>query len=156
MIARDAYACSAIDFARGGARGDLDGDGHFVCILFLFVSKLYRFCCRGIHTSDYLAGRENTKRWREPLAVMGSEEAAISNLTSIVTSALEARGVLGKIRAELRASVFSAIHEQQQQQGMRPGTDPAVLRMFHQEGAGRVAAQVRTAPVNCPCGSWIS
>lgn len=38
---------------------------------------------------------------------------ASETLTTMVTSALEARGVLGKIRAELRASVFSAIHEQQ-------------------------------------------
>ena len=82
---------------------------------------------------------------------MESEDTAISNLTSVVTSALEARGVLGKIRAELRASVFSAIHEQQQQQGVRPGTDPAVLKMFHQEGAGRVAAQVCAAPVLILC-----
>ena len=33
-------------------------------------------------------------------------------LTSLLTSALEARGVLGKIRAELRANVFTAIHDQ--------------------------------------------
>ena len=37
----------------------------------------------------------------------------MDELTSIVTSTLEARGVLNKIRAELRANVFSAIQEQQ-------------------------------------------
>ena len=36
----------------------------------------------------------------------------MDDLTSLVTTALEARGVLCKIRAELRASVFSAIYEQ--------------------------------------------
>ena len=65
----------------------------------------------------------------------------MSNLTSIVTSALEARGVLGKIRAELRANVFSAIHEQQQLEG-KTDAPSANLRTIHEEGAGRVAAQL--------------
>ena len=37
----------------------------------------------------------------------------MESLTSIVSSALEARGVLAKIRAELRANVFAAIHEEE-------------------------------------------
>ena len=60
---------------------------------------------------------------------------SLDNLTSMVTSALEARGVLGKIRAELRASVFSAIHEHSD----KKGSSPSVL---HRDGAGLVAAQV--------------
>jgi len=61
----------------------------------------------------------------------------LSDVTSIVTTTLEARGVLGKIRAELRASVFSAIHEQQQ----KASTALPVL-LLHQDDAGRAAAQL--------------
>jgi FGFR1 oncogene partner len=68
-----------------------------------------------------------------------AEADSLSNLTSIVTTALEARGVLGKIRAELRASVFSAIHEQQQSEPHGGMARPALL---HQDSAGRVAAQL--------------
>ena len=40
----------------------------------------------------------------------------LSPLVGIVTSTLEERSVLSKIRAQLRANVFSAIHEQQSPQ----------------------------------------
>ena len=59
------------------------------------------------------------------------------DLSTIVTAALEARGVLGKIRAELRANVFSAIHEQQVQP---PPPPPALKSLQQQEGAGALAA----------------
>lgn len=75
---------------------------------------------------------------------MASDEAG-QNLTSILTTALEARGVLGKIRAELRASVFSAIHEQTGGSSATGSSSPA-LAVLHQDSAGRLAAQVRAAP----------
>ena len=60
-------------------------------------------------------------------------------LTSILTTTLEARGVLGKIRAELRASVFTAIHEHQVAAGIG---GPAGLAQLHQDSAGQLAAQL--------------
>jgi hypothetical protein len=61
-------------------------------------------------------------------------------LTSILTTTLEARGALGKIRAELRASVFTAIHEQQ---SAAPGHClPPAVAALHQDGAGRLAVQL--------------
>ena len=62
---------------------------------------------------------------------------------SIVTSTLEQRGVLSSIRAQLRANVFSAIHEQQP-----PQPPPcAALKQLQQERQGKLAAQVRCAGV---------
>ena len=67
------------------------------------------------------------------MAEAAGEDA--SALAAILTSALEARGDLGKIRAQLRASVFSAIHEQ-----APADTNPsAVLR---RDNAGQLASQV--------------
>ena len=59
-------------------------------------------------------------------------------LTSIVSATLEARGVLGKIRAELRANVFSAIHEQQ---APNEPVSPA-LALVQQDPAGALALQL--------------
>ena len=61
-----------------------------------------------------------------------------AELSGIVLQTLEARGVLGKIRAELRANVFSAIHEQRGIASDRPNPSLAALRA--NDGAGRVAA----------------
>ena len=61
-----------------------------------------------------------------------------AELSGIVLQTLEARGVLGKIRAELRANVFSAIHEQRGIASDRPNPSLAALRAS--DGAGRVAA----------------
>ena len=62
----------------------------------------------------------------------------MEDLTNIVTTTLEARGVLGKIRAQLRANVFCAIHEQQPpQQGAC-----AALEALRSEQAGHVAVQL--------------
>ena len=61
-------------------------------------------------------------------------------LTAILTSTLEARGVLGKIRAELRASVFTAIHDHQMAKGL--GSAATAHASLHQDGAGRLATQL--------------
>ena len=63
----------------------------------------------------------------------------MDELTSIVTSTLEARGVLNKIRAELRANVFSAIQEQQGAPDSAP--NPA-LETLQRTGHGQVAAKL--------------
>lgn len=63
----------------------------------------------------------------------------MDELTSIVTSTLEARGVLNKIRAELRANVFSAIQEQQGAPDSAP--NPA-LETLQRSGHGQVAAKL--------------
>ena len=63
----------------------------------------------------------------------------MDELTSIVTSTLEARGVLNKIRAELRANVFSAIQEQQGAPDSAP--NPA-LETLQCTGHGQVAAKL--------------
>ena len=74
------------------------------------------------------------------MALAQPEEAG-QNLTTILTTALESRGVLGRIRAELRASVFSAIHEQSGAAGSTDGL-PATLQSLHHDNAGRLAAQL--------------
>ena len=61
------------------------------------------------------------------------------DLTQVVTSALESRGVLAKMRAELRANVFSAIHEGQGGKQVQPS---APLRLLQAEPAGRLAASL--------------
>ena len=63
----------------------------------------------------------------------------MDELTSIVTSTLEARGVLNKIRAELRANVFSAIQEQQGAPDSAPNT---ALETLQRSGHGQVAAKL--------------
>eukprot|EP00320_Phaeocystis_rex_P014607 CAMPEP_0119091714 /NCGR_PEP_ID=MMETSP1178-20130426/157232_1 /TAXON_ID=33656 /ORGANISM="unid sp, Strain CCMP2000" /LENGTH=189 /DNA_ID=CAMNT_0007075241 /DNA_START=25 /DNA_END=590 /DNA_ORIENTATION=- len=63
----------------------------------------------------------------------------MDDLTSIVTSTLEARGVLNKIRAELRANVFSAIQEQQG--APDSATNPA-LEMLQRTSHGQLAAKL--------------
>ena len=69
----------------------------------------------------------------------------MDELTSIVTSTLEARGVLNKIRAELRANVFSAIQEQQGAPDSAP--NPA-LETLQRTSHGQVAAKVARSPTN--------
>ena len=64
----------------------------------------------------------------------------MDDLTSIVTSTLEARGVLNKIRAELRANVFSAIQEQQ---GGADDAPNAALEGLRRTSHGQLAAEVR-------------
>ena len=63
----------------------------------------------------------------------------MDELTSIVTSTLEARGVLNKIRAELRANVFSAIQEQQ---GAPDSASNPALESLQRTGHGQVAAKL--------------
>jgi len=63
----------------------------------------------------------------------------MEDLTNVVTSALEARGVLGKIRAELRASVFSAVYEQQG--GPGPEVEQVVSNLTS-DAAGQMALQL--------------
>ena len=63
----------------------------------------------------------------------------MDELTSIVTSTLEARGVLNKIRAELRANVFTAIQEQQGAPDTAP--NPA-LETLQRTSHGQVAAKL--------------
>ena len=62
-------------------------------------------------------------------------------LVSIVTSTLEERGVLSKIRAQLRANVFSAIHEQQLPQT----SSNTGLKQLQEERPGQLAALVSEA-----------
>ncbi len=61
---------------------------------------------------------------------------ASEDLVSLVTTALEARGTLGKLRAQLRASVFSAIYEQNG--GPFPESD-AAARKLRADDAGALA-----------------
>lgn len=63
----------------------------------------------------------------------------MESLTSIVSSALEARGVLAKIRAELRANVFAAIHEEEPPDA---SAAPLVLAAVRGDSAGQVALQL--------------
>ena len=79
--------------------------------------------------------------------MMAAQSPSSDSLTTILTSALESRGVLGKIRAELRASVFSAIHEQT---GGGASSKSAALTALHEDGAGRLAAQVGRVPLSNP------
>ena len=76
----------------------------------------------------------------------------MDELTSIVTSTLEARGVLSKIRAELRANVFAAIQEQQGPTDSAP--NPALAAMqktSHGQLASKAPAPTapRTAARRC-------
>ena len=59
------------------------------------------------HKLVIIAGAARRERRVPRERAMASED-----LVSLVTTALEARGTLGKLRAQLRASVFSAIYEQ--------------------------------------------
>ena len=108
------------------------------------LSRLANLTCLATF-GGYFVVLTALRPWLPPVAIMMASTTAdaeadpLSNLTSIVTTALEARGVLGKIRAELRASVFSAIHEQQQSEPHGGMARPALL---HQDSAGRVAAQL--------------
>ena len=70
--------------------------------------------------------------------MLAPHNESLGDLTNIIQSALEARGVLGKIRAELRANVFSAIHEEQH--SSLSGTKPPAL--LHEDGAGQMASQL--------------
>ncbi|KAG8468066.1 hypothetical protein KFE25_007118 [Diacronema lutheri] len=67
-----------------------------------------------------------------------SSEASIEELKGIVQKTLEAKGVLGKIRAELRSSVFSAIQEEQADLS---GESP-VLRELKRSAEGRAALEL--------------
>ncbi|KAL1510102.1 hypothetical protein AB1Y20_006434 [Prymnesium parvum] len=69
-------------------------------------------------------------------SVVEHQDDILSPLVSIVTSTLEERGVLSKMRAQLRASVFSAIHEQHQPQEV-PCT---ALRRIREDRVGNVSA----------------
>ena len=62
----------------------------------------------------------------------------MEDLTAIVKSTLETRGALGKIRAELRANVFCAIHEQNMVSAPRSDALTSL-----QDGCGALALQVR-------------
>lgn len=73
------------------------------------------------------------------LTVEPSFDSDRDALTSVLTQTLEAQGVLGKVRAELRASVFTAIHEQQVAKGYE---GPPALASLHRDSAGRLAAQL--------------
>ena len=63
-----------------------------------------------------------------------------SSLTSLLTTTLEERGILGKVRAELRANVFLAIHEQHGLAG--PKGPPAALTSLQADSAGRLATHL--------------
>ena len=86
-----------------------------------------------------------------PVAGATAGATPTDELVSIVSCALETRGVLAKIRAELRANVFTAIHEQQGVDGRGDGrgdgkrTDaevsPALARL-QRSLVGRLALQL--------------
>lgn len=64
---------------------------------------------------------------------------SMESLTSIVSSALEARGVLAKIRAELRANVFAAIHEEEPPDA---SAAPPTLAAVRTDPTGQLALQL--------------
>ena len=61
----------------------------------------------------------------------------VESLTSIVSAALESRGVLARIRAELRANVFAAIHEEEPVD--QRGPEAEALARLRSEPAGELA-----------------
>ena len=63
----------------------------------------------------------------------------MEDLTSIVSATLEARGVLSHIRAQLRANVFAAIHEQQPPDPL--AASPVLVRM-RADRAGQLALEL--------------
>jgi FGFR1 oncogene partner len=64
---------------------------------------------------------------------------SMESLTSIVSAALEARGVLAKIRAELRANVFAAIHEEEPPNA---SASPPVLAAVRADSTGQLTLQL--------------
>eukprot|EP00966_Prymnesium_polylepis_P295718 6829599-Prymnesium_polylepis.1 len=89
--------------------------------------RFCRWCWRGL-----------TRSTTGTMQAEPSTDEMLSPLVGIVTSTLEQRGVLSKIRAQLRANVFSAIHEQQAPQ--EPSC--AALRRLQEERAGTLATQL--------------
>nr|XP_011430809.2 FGFR1 oncogene partner isoform X4 [Crassostrea gigas] len=63
-----------------------------------------------------------------------------TELRDLVAQTLEANGVLGKIRAQLRASVFLALEEQEQSQG---NTNPSLKQYLSTKEGQAVAGLVR-------------
>ncbi|KAF7811444.1 protein TONNEAU 1b-like [Senna tora] len=72
------------------------------------------------------------------------------DLKTLVTRTLEKKGVLARIRAELRASVFEAIEEEDQVIGKEEGLPPALLgscndraKQLHASPSGRLLAALQ-------------
>eukprot|EP00741_Cyanophora_paradoxa_P023780 tig00021621_g22969.t1 len=66
--------------------------------------------------------------------------ASVDEIKEIVTRTLETKGVLGKIRAELRASVFTAIDEQEKESGIY--LENAAIQKLQSTPEGRLAAEL--------------
>lgn len=85
--------------------------------------------------------KQSAKAWERNKFKMSAEED--TELRDMVAQTLESKGVLGKIRAQLRASVFLALEEQEGAEGKIPLMNPELKKFLSTSEGCLVTGLVR-------------
>ncbi|XP_068698862.1 centrosomal protein 43-like isoform X1 [Montipora foliosa] len=85
--------------------------------------------------------KQSAKAWERNKFKMSAEED--TELRDMVAQTLESKGVLGKIRAQLRASVFLALEEQEGAEGKIPLMNPELKKFLSTNEGCLVTGLVR-------------